>query len=398
MMPSTMVVPVIKDIVKDYLGGENLSVAAFLSLSMLGSFLFAPFAGYISDKLQNRHSLISIFALADSFCFLLLAKATSIEQLLFYRFIEGSVSIFVVSLLLASISDQEHAPNSPYFHKGMLIGLGGMMLSLGAGLGLPLGILGRNNPLLPFYVAASMMAAIGICSALFLKDTAIHKGEKVNLNLLYRIALRRPLFILPCAYTFIDRFTVGFFVSSFNIHMRESLAFDPGKAGLAMGLVLIPMALLSYPAALLARKTGGLIPILVGSTLYGCCQILSGYIQDSNLLILTLTVCGLGAGLMFTPSMLFASLTAPKELKATIMSIFLASGSLGFMIGPLFFSLMEKALHNHLSQEQIIPTLATFAGSLELLIVLGTLPFYAFLRQEIRQAQNRQRNNHTNKQ
>ena len=50
------------------------------------------------------------------------------------------------------------------------MGLAGMFLSLGVGIGSPMGILGRKNPLLPFYVAGSIMIAIGLVSFFLLHD------------------------------------------------------------------------------------------------------------------------------------------------------------------------------------------------------------------------------------
>lgn len=54
MLPVTMIVPVYKEIVKDRLGGTGYGVAWFQSSAMLGSFIFSPLAGWLSDKLGTR--------------------------------------------------------------------------------------------------------------------------------------------------------------------------------------------------------------------------------------------------------------------------------------------------------------------------------------------------------
>ena len=66
MLPATMIVPVLKDIIKDRLGGSNATVSFFVSIAMLGAFLFGPVAGYISDRMRKRSSLIAVGALLDA--------------------------------------------------------------------------------------------------------------------------------------------------------------------------------------------------------------------------------------------------------------------------------------------------------------------------------------------
>ncbi len=54
MLPVTMIVPVFKEIVKDRFQSGNEEVAWFLSIAMLGSFVFSPMAGFLSDSFGTR--------------------------------------------------------------------------------------------------------------------------------------------------------------------------------------------------------------------------------------------------------------------------------------------------------------------------------------------------------
>ncbi|MCB1310212.1 MAG: MFS transporter, partial [Leptospiraceae bacterium] len=228
MLPATMIVPVLKDIIKDRLGGSNATVSFFVSIAMLGAFLFGPVAGYISDRMRKRSSLIAVGALLDAICFFGMVQVGEIWLLLLIRFMEGAVSITVIGLLLAAITDRENDSSNPvFFQKGILMGLAGLLLSLGVGLGLPLGILGQTDPRLPFYIAALLMLVTGILALQLPESESIHtsRGQLSRLS----VALReRPLILIPFAFAFVDRFTVGFLVSAFNLHLRESLAFGPG--------------------------------------------------------------------------------------------------------------------------------------------------------------------------
>jgi len=377
MVPVTMIVPVVKDIVKDRLLGSNLDVAFFTSIPMLGSFLFAPIAGIISDKFQNRKYFIAAFCLLDAFLFYLLTQVHNMNLFLWIRFLEGAAHIFIIGLLLSSAADRENDPaNKRYYGKGVLMGVTGMFLSLGGAFGMPLGVLGRKDPLLPFYVGSGILIFVGIVALFKLKDKGIHKQKKFNWQHLKQASIENPYLLVPFLFNFIDRFTVGFIISSFNIHLRETLGFHPGTLGLFLGLVLFPMSLLSYPSAVLSRKTGVLPLVLIGSAMYGIFLGLAGTTGDFWYLFTFLLLCGIGAGVMFVPSMMLASKMSRPGLTATTMSAFTGVGSLGFMLGPIVSFNMQIFFQDNVPQELAFPSLSFFFGFLEIFLVILTIPFF----------------------
>lgn len=378
-----MIVPVFKDLIKDRLGGSNLMVSYFMSIAMLGSFLFSPVAGYLSDRLGSRRWFIGIFAILDGLLFFAIPSAENLEFLQLIRFFEGVAHIFVIGLLLALIADRENDPeNTRFFQKGILLGVGGMLLSLGVGIGSPLGILGKKNPLLPFYVAGGIMIFIGLLALIFLRDYEYHYSKKFSLAAWLKAFHSNPLISIPYLYNFIDRFTVGFFVTSFSLHMREGLGLNPGQVGLLMALVLIPMSLLSYPFARLSGKTGPFALMAIGSILYGGSMGIAGFFQEMRFLVPSLLLAGVGAGVMFVPSMILASKLSPREYNASNMAVFTGAGSIGFMLGPIASVLIERALQENIPGSNF-GILSMIFGSLEILIVISTLPFYNKLRKSI---------------
>jgi MFS family permease len=184
-------------------------------------------------------------------------------------------------------------------------------------------------------------------------------------------------------YNFIDRFTVGFFVTSFNLHLREGLGFHPGKVGLYLSLVLLPMSILSYPFAILARKIGPFLLMMVGSCIYGISLGLAGFLGDNAILFILLLTCGAGAGVMFVPSMMMAVRLAPPGLNASVMAGFTGFGSVGFLLGPIVSTLLESYLKSNLASDLAFGVLSMVFGSLEIIIVLFTLPFYKHLKERI---------------
>lgn len=384
MLPVTMIVPVFKDLVKDRLGGDNLMVSLFMSYAMLGSFLFSPIAGFLSDKFRNRKYFISVFAILDGICFFLLVLADNLQLLQVIRFLEGVCHIFVIGLLLSLIADRENdSGNTHFYKKGILMGLAGMFLSLGVGIGSPMGVLGRKNPLLPFYVAGSIMLCIGVVSFLFLHDYDFFYHERITLSKWKDAFQKNKLILIPYLYNFIDRFTVGFFVTSFNLHLREDLQFNAGEVGLYLSLVLIPMSLFSYPFARLAKKTGPFLLMMIGSLLYGVSLGISGGMSDKSILFASLILCGTGAGVMFVPSMMLASQMSPKGMNASVMAGFTGVGSIGFMLGPIASTLVERYLKANYSGDSSFFILSLLFGGLEVLVVLCTFPLSRKLKEAI---------------
>jgi MFS family permease len=376
MLPVTMIVPVFKDFIKDRLGGTDLSVSIFMSSAMLGSFLFSPVAGFLSDRFRTRKNFIAVFSFFDGLCFFAMPSIENLNLLQALRFIEGACHIFVIGLLLASISDRENDPsNTKFYRAGILLGISGMLLSLGVGIGSPLGILGKKNPLLPFYVAGTLMVSIGLLSTFFLKDYEVYHTKKVTIKNWMEAFQKNKFILLPYIYTFIDRFSVGFIVTTLNLHLRETVAMHPGQVGMALAFVLIPMSLLSYPFAILSKKYGSLFLMMAGSAIYGLALGSVGFTLNTTLILTLLLIAGIGAGVMFVPSMIFASELAPDGYNASVMSGFTGAGSIGFMLGPILSVLLSAYLKPYL-QENTFSVVCATIGGMEILVVLLTIPFF----------------------
>lgn len=384
MLPATMPVTVFKEIVKDRFAAGSESVAFFTSIAMFGSFLFAPVAGFVSDYFHNRRSFIAVFAAINGLMFFAMAMADSLALLFVLRFIEGATSVFVIGLLMSAVADRERNSEEHGFRPGTLMGLAGMLLVLGAFAGIPLGgVLGRTNALLPLYVSGTLMLG-NACLAFFLKDTEFfHEERALRPRDALRLLAMAPLVLVPLLFAFTDRFTFGFLVSSFNLHLREGLHLNPAAAGLSMGVVMLPMVLLAYPSVLLGRRLGLLPLLLGGSALYGLALAAAGTQSSTQGLFGLLGLAGLGAGLMYIPSLLLAARLAPPGWNATVMSMFTAAGSLGFLLGPLASAGLEHLYRLRLEPPLVIPLLASSFGLLEVLAVAATIPFYRALQRAV---------------
>lgn len=143
-----------------------------------------------------------------------------------------------------------------------------------------------------------------------------------------------PKLIVPCIFTFVDRLTVGFLISTVTLYFRTILGADAGRIGLWMGAFMLPFALLTYPSGRMSRRWNPLAMMIGGTLLYG--------VWFAGLAFATLAVMptmmavgGVAAALMFGPSLALAAEAASPQNRSAAMAAFNASGSLGFLLGPL---------------------------------------------------------------
>ncbi|TGL69638.1 MFS transporter [Leptospira kmetyi] len=381
MLPVTMIVPVFKEIVKDRFQSGNGEVAWFLSVAMLGSFFFSPIAGFLSDYFGTRKKIIILFCGIDAMFLSLLPYAENLPTLLFLRFLEGGAHVFVIGLLLASVADVEHGESKRKFGNGALMGLSGMLLSLGGAVGVSLGFLGRQDPTLPFKIGSGVLLFLAFVVYRFVPEEKFTNSKKHSWKESGILFLTHPLLLFPLAFQFLDRFTSGYFMSSLNLRLREEFSLNPSETGRMLSLVFLPMALLSYPAIRLSKKTGKYFPVAIGSLIYGISLSLSGLFQSVAWIGVSLLFCGLGAGLMFATSLRLASSLCTRENNGLVMAGLTGFGSLGFFLGPISSVGLDRISASTASVFGSSLTAVVF-GLAQILIVLVSVPFYKILNKK----------------
>ncbi len=110
LLPVTLPVPVLRELVQHRFGVSELATSAFMSINMVGAFLAAPLVGALADRWGRRRGLL-IGALAlDALCFLALTADVPFAAFMAIRFVEGCAHISALSLLMgiASGARPEH--------------------------------------------------------------------------------------------------------------------------------------------------------------------------------------------------------------------------------------------------------------------------------------------------
>ncbi|MCE9597932.1 MAG: MFS transporter [Spirochaetia bacterium] len=376
MLPTTMLVPLQTEIMREQFGTPR-QMALFTSIAMLGMVLLSPIAGYFSDRFRARRVFVIVFSIINACTFPLIAWAPTLPWLLLARFLEGASAAFVIGTLMACAEDRERA--NPQGKRGLAMGISGMMLGLGAAIGMPIGgLIGRDDWRVATIAAAGLMVVVAVL-AILLRDQ-IAKRERENFASILTI-LKHPIALIPLTFAFVDRFVAGFLVGPFTWRLREDFALDSAQAGRMLAYVMLPMVLGAIPAAMAARKIGGVRLVLIGSIFYGMFIGISGSLNSTDLMRITLLLAGIGAGFLYSPSMVLAGRLAPDGLTATSMSLYVGIGSLGFLLGPLVGVEIRHLLDYSLVSNQF-PTLAWIMGCISLLPLLLLARFWRAIRNQ----------------
>jgi MFS family permease len=374
LVPVTMPVAVLRGLVHDRFGVSELETSLFMSINMIGALLFAPLTGALSDRLQSRKLLIVGALLADAACFWIMTVPASFRIFMAVRFAEGVAHILALSSLLALLADSSEK-------RGRLMGTAGAGIAFGVAVGAPLGgVLGRSNPLTPLYAGAVLLVVVAGVASLILPEPP-RRSERPSFGDILRLVSRNRALAVPFVYVFVDRFTTGFFTTTFSLYMKRVFDLSPPGIGMLIAFFMIPFSLLSYPVGRSAERVSRTALMCGGSLLYGLATASLGWWRLDGLPWLMVAL-GTMAAVMFIPSLIMVSDFAKPEVRATAMGGFNAAGALGFLIGPLVGGWVSQTVA--LSQGWAAGYRVAFlvAGASEILCVLATLPLLLRLRRE----------------
>jgi MFS family permease len=295
--------------------------------------------GALADPWGRRRGLL-IGALAlDALCFVALTADVPFAAFMAIRFFEGCAHISALSLLMGIASSAR-----PEHERSLALGVVGSGLLLGVATGAPLGgRLGARDELLPLEVGAAVVAAAAVLAALIVKETGRAGERRPGFAEIGRLVRAHPLVALPLAFSFIDRFTVGFFTSTFVFLARNEHQFTSARVGMLIGIFMLPFALLSFPFGLLAQRTSRVAFLVGGSLVYGALVASLGF-WPSDVFTALMPITGISAAVMFMPSMLMTAETTPERIRTTSLGAFNAAGSLGFIAGPLVGGAVSAAV------------------------------------------------------
>lgn len=371
LIPVTLPVPVLRVLVHERFGVSEFETSLFMSVNMLGAVLAAPLAGALADRWGQRRAILLWALLLDAVCFFLLMSPVPFPVFMGVRFFEGAAHITALSMLLSIASTSVSSE-----HRGRALGVVGAGLLLGVALGAPIGgSLGHTDPLRPLLAGGLLLVVTMVVAFLFLKDADLRDDSEESASGGLRLALRRePRLLIPLLFAFADRFTVGFYTTTFSLFLSRVYDLGPQQIGLLIAAFMLPFAVLSYPFGLLSERTSRVGLLAIGSLLYGL-GTASLVLWTPSQLPVVMAAIGISAAVMFVPTMVLTTEYASDALRSTALSAFNAAGSLGFIIGPIVGGLITQAFGS--DGDWLAGYRAAFgvAGGFEIALVFLALPF-----------------------
>jgi MFS family permease len=361
MLNLTLVVPGLKELVVDELGGTVADTALFFTVEMVAYLVFAPLWGALSDRAGARRPFIVAGFFASGLVYLAYLGIGSIPLLLALRFLQGGASIAGWSTTMAMLFDSADETTRP-----RLAGLAGASLILGVGLGAPLGgaITSAFGARAPLATAGALFLLLALAALAMPAPAAIH--ARPSLGEIGRALTARPRLLLPWSLYAVERFTVGLFVVVFPLWLIEREAADPAARGRALALFLLPFAFFQLGTYRLARRFGPFALLGFGMVGYAFAFAALGRIAPGWMSPL-LVLLGALAAVIFPPTLsLTADWTAP-ESRASALAGFNVAGSLGFALGPVVGAWAHRAGGNTAAFD--LAAAAAAAGAAAVLVV-----------------------------
>ncbi len=329
MLNLTLVVPGLKELMVDEMGGTTSSAALFFTVEMVAYLLAAPLWGLASDRAGRRRPFVVVGYLGSAALYASYLAVDSIPLLLGLRFVQGVLSVAGWSTVMTLVADRAEGP-----WRARAMGAAGAALILGVGLGAPLGgaLTHAFGPRAPLAASAALFALLGL-AACGLTEPARRGSRATTRDLLAALA-RTPALLTPWGFYLVERFTVGLFVILFPLYLESSTGGDPAARGRLLGLYLIPFALLQPVTARLADRLGARRAMATGALVYGLALAAVGWVPTAALPA-WMVVLGAAAAVMFPPTLALTAELAPAGARASAMAGFNLAGSLGFAVGPL---------------------------------------------------------------
>ena len=264
LVPVTLPITVLRGLVQERFAVSEFLTSLFMSVNMVGAVLAAPLAGAIADRSGRRKGLVVGALVADAALIWAMAAPLPFAVFMGVRFLEGAAHIAALSTLLGIASRARDESE-----RGRVMGLVGSGIMLGVAIGAPVGgVLGRGDPLVPLYVGGALVALAAVVAAWVLEEPH-SSGERPSLAEITAALRGSPLVLAPLAFAFVDRFTVGFYTTTFSLFLSRIHELPPPRIGLLMALLMLPFGLLSYPFGRLAERWSRVGMISLGSLAYG---------------------------------------------------------------------------------------------------------------------------------
>jgi MFS family permease len=326
LVPLTLVVAGLNELVIVHLGGSRADAHAFTAINMATGIVGVPIVMVLFRRSPNLRAWLVGSLLINAIAFLGMNAASSVPVLLAWRALDGVAHLPAVTLLMVAANRLAGET------RGATLGLVATALMTGVAVGSPLGgwLVERGTSVV-YLTGAALLAVAALAS---LAIPPLPSDQAVVTRHRYEWKRTSLAVWMPLAFGFIDRFTIGVFVSTFTLYLSETLKVSPSERGVLMALFLVPFALSCWPVGRLADRVGWFWPIILGTMAFGVVYATYGVVPH-GLLPVSMLFSGLTSALMFAPNLLLVSEFARRGSGEGLFGAFQVAGSFGFLTGPI---------------------------------------------------------------
>ena len=361
LVPVTLLVPGLDELVIGRHGGSQAAAHGFMTVNMVAGMIAVPLLMRRLRRLGDLRWWLSALFLLDAVAFAGMGRAESLNALFAFRLLDGAVHLPAVTLLMVA------ANRAAGDRRGASLGALASALMLGITVGSPLG---------GWLVQQGGSAVYDTGAAIFLLAALVKPAAPVA-NVAadpprhrYRWHWRKPESWVPLGYAFMDRFSIGIFVSTFTLFLAREHQLDPTARGWLVALFMIPFAALCYPVGRFAERVGWFPLLVAGNVAFGLVYGMYG-LTPRSLLPVSMVLSGIASAFIFAPSLLLLSDLVRRGHGEGIFGIFQIAGSLGFLAGPLVGGILVAltGADGRPAYEQIF----ALVGLAELFLALGSI-------------------------
>ncbi len=361
LVPLTLVVAGLNELVIVTVGGTRADAHAFTAINMATGIVGVPIALALFRRRPNLRVWLVASLLIDAVAFLGMNAARSVPVLLGWRALDGIAHLPAVTLLMVA------ANRLTGERRGATLGLVATSLMSGVAIGSPLGgWLVERGASVVYLTGAVLLTVAALVS---LRIPPLPPDAPVAARHRYEWSRGTLATWMPLAFGFIDRFTIGVFVSTFTLYLGEVQHVTPSERGVLMALFMLPFALLCWPIGRLADRVGWLWPIVIGTLAFGVTYATYGVVPQTMLPV-SMILSGVTSALMFAPNLLLVSEFARRGAGEGLFGAFQVAGSFGFLTGPIVGGIAVEITRRRVG----VPAYdAIFIGVGTLVILLGVL-------------------------
>lgn len=322
------------------LGAAGIELGFIIAAFNLARSLFNPLVGRLSDRLGRKPFMLAGLA---GYAVLSLAyiHADSVAGLIAVRFVHGLAAVCVAPVAMAVVAEI-----APPHRLGRYMGTLSMALMLGVGAGPMLGgviqdWLGMNAAFMTMG-ALALLTAIGILVFVpRLGRTALPSG--VPASSIFQVLGRSPILLAVFVIRFFSAAGQGA-VYTFLPLYGASIGISSAQVGVLLGVNVLLIALLQRPGGSLADRTRPLLLMVGGIALSGLAVAGMPLVPNFSGALVMNIVMGVANGIAVPAALVLAGREGRVVGMGSVMSLFDAALSLGFIVSPILLGLVLDIL------------------------------------------------------